>query len=58
MTERPVDARFEERLTARFAPDVYRFAIPLFLISGLAWGIGAPLVSLMFVLCMESKNDQ
>ncbi len=34
--ERP----FEERLTGLFAPDVYRFGIPLFVVSGLLWGLG------------------
>ncbi|MCP3987095.1 MAG: phosphatidylserine decarboxylase family protein [bacterium] len=42
------DGRFEERLTAWFAPDVYRFGIPLFVVSGLAWGLGAPIVSALF----------
>lgn len=48
LAERPLEARFEERLTAWFAPDVFRFGIPLFVVSGLAWGVGAPLVSLLF----------
>ncbi|MAE97076.1 MAG: phosphatidylserine decarboxylase family protein [Deltaproteobacteria bacterium] len=35
MTER----RFQERLTGWFAPDVYRFGVPLFLASGLLFGL-------------------
>ena len=48
MTEQPADLRFEERLTAWFAPDVYRFGAPLFVVSGLAWGLGAPVISALF----------
>ncbi len=48
MTTQPEPQRFDERLTAWFAPDVYRFAIPLFLISGFAWGAGSALVAGLF----------
>jgi len=48
VSERPADPHFQERLTAWFAPDVYRFGIPLFVVSGLAWGLGAPIVSTVF----------
>ncbi len=33
-------SRFEERLTGLFAPDVYRFGVPLFAVSGLFVGLG------------------
>ncbi len=39
MSDRPTDAPvFEERLTGLFAPDVYRFALPLLLLGGFAFG--------------------
>lgn len=36
---------FEERLTSLFAPDVYRFGIPLFVVGGIAWGAGVPVLA-------------
>jgi len=36
---------FEERLTGLFAPDVYRFGLPLFLVSGLLWGLDLPIAA-------------
>ncbi len=40
MSERPTDTTgFEEQLTGLFAPDVYRFALPLLALGGVAWGL-------------------
>ncbi len=40
MSERPTDTTgFEEQLTGLFAPDVYRFALPLLVLGGVAWGL-------------------
>ncbi len=41
--ERP----FEEQLTGLFAPDVYRFGIPLAVVSGLLWGVGFQIPALI-----------
>ena len=38
-TPTPTPPVFEERLTALFAPDMYRFALPLLALGGLAWGV-------------------
>ena len=38
--ERPEAPVFEEQLTGLFAPDVYRFALPLLFLAGIAWGAG------------------
>ena len=34
------DRVFEERLTGLFAPDVYRFALPVLVLAGVCWGAG------------------
>lgn len=48
MSERPNDENvFEERLSGLFAPDVYRFALPLLLLGGIAWGLSWTIPSLV-----------
>ncbi len=48
MSERPNDENvFEERLSGLFAPDVYRFAFPLLLLGGIAWGLSWTIPSLV-----------
>jgi phosphatidylserine decarboxylase len=48
LSERPNDTPvFQEQLTGLFAPDVYRFALPLLLLGGVAWGLSYTAVSLL-----------
>jgi phosphatidylserine decarboxylase len=42
----PAAPVFQERLTGLLAPDAYRFAIPLALAAGIAWGAGAAAIAL------------
>ena len=53
----PRDRVFRERLTGPFAPDVYRFALPLLLAGGIAWGAGFPwlagIATLLGLFCVN-----
>jgi phosphatidylserine decarboxylase len=49
VTERPPESPvFEERLTGLFAPDVYRFALPLLLLGGIALGLSWTIAGVVF----------